>query len=191
MTGEKGYELAREYLRKDFSNRCSYCMIHEKSHSDRRKGFEIDHFKPLSENGDRNVYENLYLSCSWCNRWKSSHWPKSHETKAGMRFADPCGEHDYGVHFVENADGHLDHKTPCGEYHVRVIRLNRNTRKKLRIKRNRLILELQDSLRDLSLIQANPHQDPTLQTMSVGRLNRDIARIMKQVDRLPPFIPEM
>ena len=56
---------------------------------------------------------------------KHDKWPTSEQRCRGYRFADPCHEQDYGIHFVESDEGVLQPLTPCGEYHISILRLNR------------------------------------------------------------------
>ena len=79
MTGRRGYLKAREYLRRDFENRCAYCMIHE-TQGGGAEAFWIDHFKPRSKGGYVNDYNNLYWACM----------PSPPERRKGYRFADLC-----------------------------------------------------------------------------------------------------
>jgi hypothetical protein len=123
MAGARGYLRAREHLRRDFECRCAYCMTHEDRIDVRN--FDIDHFRPQGRGGPVNDYRNLYWSCKHCNSSKGDAWPSLTETRQGWRFADPCAEQDYGVHFVENDQGVLEPRTLRGEYHVERLRLNR------------------------------------------------------------------
>jgi hypothetical protein len=135
MTGRNGYLKAREHLRRDFQYRCAYCMIHEQE-GNGPDAFWIDHFKPRSKGGRVNDYLNLYWSCFPCNHFKGNQWPTAAARRRGRRFADPCQERDYGVHFVENELGELVPQTPCGAYHVAALRLNRPRLRYLRLLRN-------------------------------------------------------
>ena len=101
MRGRDGYLKAREHLRRDFDYRCAYCMIHEQQVGG-IEGFSIDPFRPRSKSGCVNDYANLYWVCMGCNRSKGDTWPTSSEHRWGLRFADPCNEPGYGIHFVEN-----------------------------------------------------------------------------------------
>ena len=57
---------------------------------------------------------------------KHSKWQTREQLRRGYRFADPCREQDAGIHFIESADGLLQPLTPCGEYHIFTLRLNRS-----------------------------------------------------------------
>ena len=124
MRGRTGYRNAEPYLRRDFNYRCAYCGVHEQLKGG-PKAFCIDHFKPRSKGGPVNDYNNLYWVCIPCNIIKHDKWPTEEQQRQGYRFADPCREQDSGVHFVESDNGLLRPLTPCGEYHVSTLRLNR------------------------------------------------------------------
>jgi uncharacterized protein (TIGR02646 family) len=145
MTGSRGYLRAREHLRRDFENRCAYCMIHERQ-ADHEEGFWIDHFQPKSKGGRANQYANLYWACIACNRTKGDSWPSADQRARGFRFADPCREQDYGLHFVEDDSGYLVAQTPCGEYHIWKLRLNRESRVKRRRERSERAAKLEEAL---------------------------------------------
>jgi hypothetical protein len=56
---------------------------------------------------------------------KHDKWPTDEQLRRGYRFADPCREQDAGIHFIESGNGLLQPLTPCGEYHIATLRLNR------------------------------------------------------------------
>ena len=125
MRGRTGYRNAEPYLRRDFGFRCAYCGVHEQTKGG-PQAFCIDYFKPRSKGGPVNDYTNLYWVCIPCNMIKHDKWPTSEQLHHGYRFADPCREQDAGIHFIESADGLLQPLTPCGEYHIAMLRLNRS-----------------------------------------------------------------
>ena len=134
MRGRSGYRNAEPYLRRDFNNRCAYCCVHEQQMGS-SQAFCIDHFKPQSRGGAVNDYSNLYWVCIPCNMIKHDKWPTKEQCQQGYRFADPCHEQDYGVHFVESDGGFLQPLTSCGEYHISMLRLNRAWLRELRLAR--------------------------------------------------------
>lgn len=160
MQGRRGYEAAKDSLQLDFDHRCAYCMIAEAQHTDGADGFQIDHFMPVARGGAVNDYDNLYWSCSRCNSWKHDHWPTLVEWAAGYQYVDPCLERDYGVHFVEDADGVLQPQTRSGEYHVRRIRLNRDSLVELRRVRREQARKLDDARRLLDEFRRSEALDP-------------------------------
>jgi hypothetical protein len=150
MTGTHGYVRARECLRRDFANRCAYCCISEVDNGG--ENFEIDHFRPISRGGDANDYDNLYWSCHGCNGHKGDQWPTGDMLGSGIRFADPCSEPDYPLHFIEDDDGLLVPLTQCGDYHVDAIKLNRRSRLARRRRRNELLSRYQIALELASVL---------------------------------------
>lgn len=125
MRGRTGYRNAEPHLRRDFGFRCAYCGVHEQIKGG-PQAFCIDHFKPRSRGGPVNDYTNLYWVCIPCNMIKHDKWPTNDQLRRGYRFADPCREQDAGIHFIESNDGLLQPLTPCGEYHIATLRLNRS-----------------------------------------------------------------
>jgi hypothetical protein len=131
---------ARAFLRRDFSNRCAYCCIHE--HDIGEDNFETDHFHPVERGGAVNDYANLYWACRGCNMHKSDRWPTEAMVQHGVRFADPCAELDFPTHFLEDEGGVLIPISPCGGYHIDALRLNRTSRLERRRRRNDLLARL-------------------------------------------------
>ncbi len=121
-------ENHKEYLpslRIDFRHRCAYCERPESLFGG-GEFFEIDHFRPTSRFRELvNEYSNLYYSCGKCNRYKGSSWPSENLMERGFRFSDPCAEDMYITHLSEDEDGRLEAVTPCGQYTVDHIGLNR------------------------------------------------------------------
>jgi len=186
MTGRDGYLKAREPLRRDFDYRCAYCTIHEQQ-AGGAESFSIDHFRPKSKGGRVNDYDNLYWTCMSCNRIKGDAWPTSPERRRGWRFADPCKEQDYGVHFVENEGGELVPRTPCGEYHVRTLRLNRSARVACRHERNKLKARLAETA---ALIERLEQETVTpLGREVIAHLKREIESLQAELTVAIPFIP--
>ncbi len=164
MRGRTGYRNAEPHLRKDFGFRCAYCGIHEQAKGG-PQAFCIDHFKPQSRGGPVNDYTNLYWVCIPCNMIKHNKWPTSEQFRRGYRFADPCSEQDVGVHFIESDEGLLQPLTPCGEYHIATLRLNRSWLQQHRYDRSQKwkrlneAYQLQDELK--RVIEARPTDEVT------------------------------
>jgi hypothetical protein len=113
----------RRALCDDFAGRCAYCLAHVERMGERH--FEIDHHRPRAQGGTHE-YRNLYWSCRACNGFKRDSWPSTTEQRNGRRYCDPCAEWDLGLHYVEAETGELVPVTPCGDYHVTVLHLNRD-----------------------------------------------------------------
>jgi len=145
----KDYTKYKPYLRQDFSYRCAYCTIHEGefgglrnfafvfvAKAELRRKLSIEHFRPKWKFPELECeYTNLYYACSICNNCKGKRWPSDEDISKGLRFADPCEEDIYEVHFCEQDDGNLKPITLCGDYTIIHIRLNRLHLVKLRLRR--------------------------------------------------------
>ena len=164
MRDRMGYRNAEPYLRRGFDFRCAYCAIHEQTKGG-SQAFCIDHFKPRSRSGPVNDYTNLYWVCIPCNMIKHDKWPTSDQLRRGYRFADPCREQDAGVHFIELDNGLLQPLTPCGEYHISTLRLNRSWLQQHRRDRTQKWTRLNEAhqlqVELESVIEARPVDDAT------------------------------
>ena len=143
------------YLRPDFQYCCAHCLTHERFFLDGEAG-EVDHFRPLHPppalgkdfSHLRNVYANLYWSCSRCNLYKGNAWPTDEEYARGDRFLDPCAE-DHDAHWETHSDGTLTAKTATGQYTIENVRLARprlNRRRAEQHKARQKTMELQQQL---------------------------------------------
>lgn len=191
MTGRAGYRKAEPYLRRDFDYRCAYCMVHEQQVGG-TEAFCIDHFKPRSKSGRVNDYANLYWACIPCNQFKHDNWATGAQRLEGYRFADPCREQDYGVHFVESDTGELLIQNPCGEYHVRTLRLNRAWLRYLRLERNRKQKRLDEALvlREAleQAVTARPDAEAEEKRRLLSFLNNEIEALQGELTVSIPFI---
>lgn len=176
MQGRIGYRNAATYLRRDFDYRCAYCGVHEQLKGG-PQAFCIDHFKPRSKGGAVNDYNNLYWVCIPCNMIKHDKWPTNEQRRRGYRFADPCREQDYGVHFVESDEGLLQPLTPCGEYHISMLRLNRAWLQQHRQERIRKWMRFRE---------ASQLQDELKRAIQVRPINAE----MQMMHRLLSFLSE-
>jgi hypothetical protein len=114
------YTTYRPFLRRDFRNRCAYCLRHE-YHLGGEANCNIDHHRPVKGPYGRpdliNVYSNLYWSCAECNQNKGDIWPDPEEEAGGFRFIDPCNpEDDHDLHLQVHTDGTMEPLTPAGQY---------------------------------------------------------------------------
>ncbi len=192
MTGRDGYRKAREHLRRDFAYRCAYCMIHEQQ-AGGADVFWIDHFKPRSKGGRVNDYANLYWACMPCNHIKDNAWPTQSERRRGWRFADPCKEQDYGVHFVENEEGELVPRTPCGAYHVRMLRLNRTLLVARRRERNEFRARRAEAIALVERLEQRvtifSEDEAAIQSEVIAHVQREIEWLQSELAIAIPFIP--
>lgn len=134
-----GTDKCREYLRNDFSHECAYCKIQEKEVGlIDTQYFEIDHFRPQSDNDDNfnpHLYNNLYYSCQKCNREKSDTWSEE--------LLDPCKDNIFSGEnscIVEGYDEQNFYKYRAlnqrGQYYIDTFKLN--SRYNIRIRKRRV-----------------------------------------------------
>lgn len=113
FTNYKDYETI---LKEDFGKICGYCG---KSLKVCHRGFEIDHFVPVSTDCSRLTdYTNLVWSCFNCNRSKGNHWPTNDPSlpnDGSVGFVDPATK-EYDAHLERSLSGAIRHKTPVGKY---------------------------------------------------------------------------
>jgi hypothetical protein len=118
------YRDAKPDLMQDFDGRCAYSMQHA-SRAGGARCMEVDHFDPRLKRNKIQQYANLMLASRHCNGAKSDTWPTSEQALRGVRLINPCLEHDYGVHIVEDPETHeLVEVTPPGRYQILVCDLN-------------------------------------------------------------------
>ena len=99
------YRKALPELRRDFEDRCAYCMRHIGTETE----MQIDHFDPRKNDDKIQEYSNLFLSDAHCNGAKHDIWPTADEQAVCCRFLNCCDEYDYGT---------------VATYHIEMIDLN-------------------------------------------------------------------
>jgi 5-methylcytosine-specific restriction endonuclease McrA len=130
------YSTYRQEIREDCMGRCVYCDTHE-NETGGAESMELDHFRPKKypEFADLiNDPHNLVWACRGCNHFKGPHWPAlgSDGTVNGDEgFIDPFAENrlDY---FQVSPGGKIDSIRPPGNYIIKLLALNRFSRKRLR-----------------------------------------------------------
>lgn len=148
------YTKYKPYLRLDFRWRCGYCGMHEVNWGGATH-FHIDHFDPKSLSPEHiNSYPNLYYACDVCNRYKGARWPDSDQRGQGYRFFDPCADFA-SRHFRDDGTGHLYSLTPCGDYSIKVIRLDRQQLRNMRRERRELTQRYREGLRQLRALRTD------------------------------------
>ena len=165
------YRHALPELRRDFDDRCAYCMRHIGTETE----MQVDHFDPRKKKDKIQVYANLFLSDAHCNSAKSDIWPTREEQLAGIRFLNCCDEVDYGKVIFEDPNTHeLVGTTPAAIFHIETIDLNDPgliAERKYRCDIVEKICHLQDRLKDDSDITAT------------------LAKIRSAAESLIPYIP--
>ena len=117
----KKYRKALPGLRRDFGDRCAYCMRHIATETE----MQVDHFDPRQKKDKIQVYSNLFLSDAHCNGAKHDKWPTKEERALGCRFLNCCDEQDYDEVIFEDPTTHLLVGTSvAARYHIDVIDLN-------------------------------------------------------------------
>lgn len=121
---ENDYSKYRDFLIEDFNYICGYCGKHMKVS---KKGYEIDHFVPISTDGTRETdYTNLVLSCFTCNRKKSKKWPTKNKDlchDGTIGFCDPTSE-EFDTHLTRSPIGTIVHNSVVGKYMHNVFKFN-------------------------------------------------------------------
>lgn len=127
--GPAGYDVYTSYkpwLRDDFSFRCVYCLERERWNCSGDMAFGVDHVFPKSRREYGMLvcdYENLVYACNRCN-----------SAKRELMVLNPCtatlGEHVRVV--VE--DGTIVGATNEGNDLIRLLGLNKDSRRKVRLR---------------------------------------------------------
>lgn len=127
------YHRYKEYLKKDFQDRCAYCNMHDRWVMP--LPFQIDHFIPRSEfekagrKDLENDYRNLMYSCPVCNRLKSDAFEgeiPDHEIKNPL-FYNPV-EVDYNTVFTRDESGRTQSSDQMGRDMIKRLQLYRPTK---------------------------------------------------------------
>jgi hypothetical protein len=108
-------------IRREFRNRCSYCLLPQKILSSL---LEIEHILATSNGGTDDEY-NLCLACRSCNGFKSNKMQGiDAETNQSVSLFNPrtqiWNEH---FEFAENYSK-LKGKTPCGRVTIIALQMN-------------------------------------------------------------------
>ena len=123
------YRSYSQYLLEDFSHRCCYCNVHEKTLG--LVPFQIDHFIPEARfKGMRDElktqYNNLMLACPKCNNAKSDQYEGdlfSASIENGY-FYNP-DQVDYNTIFYRNEMGGISSDDPKGKDMIKRLKLYR------------------------------------------------------------------
>jgi hypothetical protein len=105
--GRFGYQGYRACLRWEFGFTCAFCLLHESDFVE--YGAEglgllgVEHFVPVSAEGDANSYENCFYACRLCNGSRSD---APVVDLLGRRLLEPCG-HTWADHFQAAPDDRL------------------------------------------------------------------------------------
>ncbi len=132
-----GYARFRSYVRSDFRETCSYCLIAELfAHGE--ENFELDHFRPRSLFPNlKDDFYNLHWACHPCNHKKRDWWPDAALEVREIGFVDLTAD-DAATHYKVLDDGGLEGLTTSANHTIDKLLLNR----KHLVKMRRLLREL-------------------------------------------------
>ncbi len=111
----------QDQVRQRYDFRCGYCGVSETSSGGE---LTIDHFRPVSRNGDDSD-DNLVYACNRCNQFKSDFFPDLSTSAPEHRLLHPLLD-DVNLHFREDDYGRLQALNVTGLFHIRKLRLNRS-----------------------------------------------------------------
>jgi HNH endonuclease len=132
----KEYGEYLPYLRQDFWFSCAYCTMTESEA--RAVRFTIDHYDPAIEKPElKNEYSNLMYSCDQCNSLKGDRSPPQTEREKGWRFFRV--DEDVRSEHFQLVGVRVRGTTNVGRYTVDAIDLNRESLRRIRQLRQRLI----------------------------------------------------
>lgn len=111
-TGYKDFHAYRPWLDDEFHFRCVYCLKRQKWA--RTDVWSVDHRVPQSDAPERECdYENLVLTCQWCNN-----------RKLALSVPDPVAVAYGNCLRVDDATGEVRFLNDDGEILIRVLKLN-------------------------------------------------------------------
>ncbi|MFH1908914.1 MAG: hypothetical protein ABIL11_16295 [Chloroflexota bacterium] len=153
------YQHYRQEIREDCQKRCVYCDIQE-SECGGEELMVLEHFRPQKHFANLiNNPNNLLYACSGCNRLKSDHWPNLNGhpritfSSIGEGFLDPFS-FDRNEYFHVLEDGVLEDIKAPAKYMIRLLALNRETRKiirEIRVEKEKLLLILDKTIEDFQI----------------------------------------
>ena len=163
------YRKALPELRRDFEDRCAYCMRYICT----EREMEVDHFDPRRKKDKIQVYSNLFLADRHCNGAKGDVWPSASDRARGCEFIDCCKEVDYGnVIFEDPLTHRLVGTTPAAIYHIEMIDLDNPGLVKAREHRSKVLS---------TLAEAEKSKDPAIKAI--------VAKLEDEKKYLIPPIP--
>jgi hypothetical protein len=139
-----------EDVRRRYQARCGYCGVSE---SDTGGELSVDHFRPLSAQGDDSD-DNLVYTCIRCNLYKGDFWPSAKDLRLGCRLLHPLRDVLARHLQLNEQTGKLEPLTQTGRFHIALLHLNRPPLVAHRLRRRRaaLLTEMQH------VLEADIHQ---------------------------------
>ena len=139
MTEYTYRKKALSFLKRDFQNRCAYCLRHLSDEHINQS--HVEHFDSALKDRRRHRYSNLMLACSACNLSKLA--KAVFDPKEPIRRLLNCTvENEFPEHVVENESSEWVAKTPAGDYHIRAVDLNEPAHVRRRSRRRAVFSEL-------------------------------------------------
>lgn len=163
----------RTIVRERYNFQCGYCGIRE---IDVGGNLEIEHFQPRSHGGSDEL-DNLVYSCTTCNRFKASYWPKE-DSPGSFHLLHPLHD-NLEQHISLIDDGMLAGKTQRGWFHIEWLQLNRRLLVEARLLRRQQTIQrrlLEQSIQTSHQLQ---HQIEKLQ-LEITRLNQLIHNLSQK-----------
>ena len=119
----------RAKIAEEARNRCGYCLMQQIAAN---WLLEVEHIIPTALGGTDDE-ENLWLSCTACNRYKGTQL-RARDPRTGrlVRLFNPCRQR-WTRHFRWSEDGtEITGLTACGRATVEALKLNNELAKKAR-----------------------------------------------------------
>jgi hypothetical protein len=111
-----------EAVRQRYHSRCGYCGVSETAVGGE---LTVDHFHPVSANGDDSD-DNLVYACVRCNLYKGTLLPEATDFAQERRLLHPMKD-DIAAYIREDElTGRLEGITETGIFHIAALRLNRS-----------------------------------------------------------------
>ncbi len=126
---ESSFTSIKKQVFKRAGGLCEYCFLPEEYSA---STFELEHIHPFSKGG-KTILENLALSCSGCNKYKSHRISAvDSETKETILFFNPRKD-VWNEHFAWNENfTEIIALTAKGRVRIKSLKLNRRGLKNLR-----------------------------------------------------------
>lgn len=106
-SGRFGYQKYRACLRWEFGFTCAFCLLHESDlaeHGTQTLALTgVEHFDPVSAQGEVNNYENCFYTCRLCNGTRQR---APVADQKGHRLLNPC-RNVWTEHFTAAPDDRL------------------------------------------------------------------------------------
>lgn len=178
------YKRYKSFLREEFSGICVYCRTPDVFLSPMQYG--VDHYLPKSKYPEiASKYENLFYACNECNLLKGDFDPGEYDSEQ-LFIPNPC-DHSMAAHLRLNFPD-VVHRSRHGDFTIRLLRLNEESRCKLRRLRVK-ILRGQELLR-LETLKALKEAKKRVSVSGDTELFEAISRLQAELEEINSFIKE-